>query len=198
MLAGTRRRRPGADRHRQDRGVRAADPVAASMCSSARRRRWCSCRRASWRSRSPRRSSATPRTCRAFTCCRSTAARATRRSCRACAAACTSWSARRAASWITSSAARSTSSTLKHLVLDEADEMLRMGFIDDVEWILEQAPKRAADRAVLRHDAAADPTHRAEPPAQSRRSHDQAARPAPRARSASATGSSAACTSSMR
>lgn len=30
---------------------------------------------------------------------------------------------------------------LKALVLDEADEMLRMGFIDDVEWILEQAPK---------------------------------------------------------
>ncbi|HEY5754832.1 MAG TPA: DEAD/DEAH box helicase, partial [Steroidobacter sp.] len=31
-------------------------------------------------------------------------------------------------------------SSLKHLVLDEADEMLRMGFIDDVEWILEQVP----------------------------------------------------------
>lgn len=31
-------------------------------------------------------------------------------------------------------------SSLKHLVLDEADEMLRMGFIDDVEWILEQIP----------------------------------------------------------
>lgn len=29
---------------------------------------------------------------------------------------------------------------LKHLVLDEADEMLRMGFIDDVEWVLEQIP----------------------------------------------------------
>ncbi len=29
---------------------------------------------------------------------------------------------------------------LKALVLDEADEMLRMGFIDDVEWILEQIP----------------------------------------------------------
>lgn len=29
---------------------------------------------------------------------------------------------------------------LKALVLDEADEMLRMGFIDDVEWILEQTP----------------------------------------------------------
>ncbi len=30
---------------------------------------------------------------------------------------------------------------LSALVLDEADEMLRMGFIDDVEWILEQSPK---------------------------------------------------------
>ena len=32
-------------------------------------------------------------------------------------------------------------SGLRSLVLDEADEMLRMGFIDDVEWILEQLPK---------------------------------------------------------
>ncbi|TRW89683.1 DEAD/DEAH box helicase [Candidatus Methylobacter oryzae] len=31
---------------------------------------------------------------------------------------------------------------LTHLVLDEADEMLRMGFIDDVEWILEQIPEQ--------------------------------------------------------
>ncbi|MFV8816774.1 DEAD/DEAH box helicase [Haliea sp. E17] len=29
---------------------------------------------------------------------------------------------------------------LKLLVLDEADEMLRMGFIDDVEWVLTQTP----------------------------------------------------------
>ena len=29
---------------------------------------------------------------------------------------------------------------LKALVLDEADEMLRMGFIDDVKWVLEQSP----------------------------------------------------------
>jgi len=29
---------------------------------------------------------------------------------------------------------------LNALVLDEADEMLRMGFIDDVEWILDQTP----------------------------------------------------------
>ena len=32
-------------------------------------------------------------------------------------------------------------SELRSLVLDEADEMLRMGFIDDVEWILEQLPE---------------------------------------------------------
>ena len=32
-------------------------------------------------------------------------------------------------------------SNLSTLVLDEADEMLRMGFIDDVEWILEQTPE---------------------------------------------------------
>ncbi len=31
---------------------------------------------------------------------------------------------------------------LQTLVLDEADEMLRMGFIDDVEWILEQTPEQ--------------------------------------------------------
>lgn len=31
---------------------------------------------------------------------------------------------------------------LKYLVLDEADEMLRMGFIDDVEWILSHAPEK--------------------------------------------------------
>lgn len=31
---------------------------------------------------------------------------------------------------------------LKSVVLDEADEMLRMGFIDDVTWILEHAPEQ--------------------------------------------------------
>ncbi|UTW12619.1 DEAD/DEAH box helicase [Marinobacterium rhizophilum] len=31
--------------------------------------------------------------------------------------------------------------SLSAMVLDEADEMLRMGFIDDVEWILEHTPK---------------------------------------------------------
>jgi len=32
--------------------------------------------------------------------------------------------------------------TIHSLVLDEADEMLKMGFLDDVAWILEQLPQR--------------------------------------------------------
>ena len=32
--------------------------------------------------------------------------------------------------------------SLTHLILDEGDEMLRMGFIDDVEWILDQIPEQ--------------------------------------------------------
>jgi ATP-dependent RNA helicase DeaD len=31
-------------------------------------------------------------------------------------------------------------STLRFLVLDEGDEMLQMGFVDDIEWILEKTP----------------------------------------------------------
>jgi len=31
-------------------------------------------------------------------------------------------------------------SSLKHLVLDEADEMLNMGFLEDIQWILEEVP----------------------------------------------------------
>ena len=30
---------------------------------------------------------------------------------------------------------------LKSVILDEADEMLRMGFVDDIEWILDHTPK---------------------------------------------------------
>ena len=30
--------------------------------------------------------------------------------------------------------------SLKFIVLDEGDEMLQMGFVDDIEWVLEQAP----------------------------------------------------------
>jgi len=34
-----------------------------------------------------------------------------------------------------------TLSNLRFLVLDEGDEMLQMGFVDDIEWILEQSPR---------------------------------------------------------
>ena len=86
---------------------------------------------------------------------------------------------------------------LRTLVLDEADEMLRMGFVDDVEWILERTPakhqmalfsatmpapiRRIAQhhlrRAARGHDPVGD--HDAPPPA-------------------SSTGWSPACTSSTR
>ena len=51
---------------------------------------------------------------------------------------------------------------LQTLVLDEGDEMLRMGFIDDVEWILEQTPEQ--HRPVFGNHAAADQAHRQQPP----------------------------------
>jgi len=46
---------------------------------------------------------------------------------------------------------------LTGLVLDEADEMLRMGFIDDVEWILEHTP---ADRQIALFSATMPPVIR--------------------------------------
>lgn len=44
--------------------------------------------------------------------------------------------------------------SLSTLVLDEADEMLRMGFIDDVQWILEQTPQ---DRQIALFSATMPP-----------------------------------------
>jgi ATP-dependent RNA helicase DeaD len=45
--------------------------------------------------------------------------------------------------------------SIKTLILDEADEMLRMGFAEDVEWILEQAP---AQRQIGLFSATMPPT----------------------------------------
>ena len=44
---------------------------------------------------------------------------------------------------------------LRTVVLDEADEMLDMGFAEDIEAIMQSVPSRAADRAVLGHAAGA-------------------------------------------
>ena len=46
---------------------------------------------------------------------------------------------------------------LRMVVLDEADEMLRMGFIEDVEWILAQAPPPAAGRQTALFSATMPP-----------------------------------------
>lgn len=45
-------------------------------------------------------------------------------------------------------------SQLKTFILDEADEMLRMGFIEDVEWILDQIPEQ---RQILTFSATLPP-----------------------------------------
>nr|VFK51239.1 MAG: ATP-dependent RNA helicase CsdA [Candidatus Kentron sp. TC] len=42
-----------------------------------------------------------------------------------------------------------TLDNLQAFVLDEADEMLRMGFIDDVEWILDQMPNKQRQMALF-------------------------------------------------
>ena len=51
------------------------------------------------------------------------------------------------------------------VVLDEADEMLDMGFADDLEAILDGDTRRPPDRAVLGDDAAADQLDRQALPA---------------------------------
>jgi ATP-dependent RNA helicase DeaD len=48
-------------------------------------------------------------------------------------------------------------SGLKVLVLDEGDEMLQMGFVDDIEWVLEQAP---AERQIALFSATMPPAMR--------------------------------------
>ncbi|GIW05475.1 MAG: RNA helicase [Dehalococcoidia bacterium] len=45
-------------------------------------------------------------------------------------------------------------STVRFVVLDEADEMLNMGFVEDVEWILDQVP---ADRQIALFSATLPP-----------------------------------------
>ncbi len=66
-------------------------------------------------------------------CCRSTAAPSSADRLRRCSAACMSSWRRRAARSTTSAAARSTLARCAIVVLDEADEMLDMGFAEDIE-----------------------------------------------------------------
>ena len=162
---GPRRGRPGADRHRQDRRVRAADPVPDRPEAEDAAGAGAGARPASWRSRSPRRSSGTPRTCPASTCCRSTAARATASQLSA---------LRRGVHVVVGTPGR----VIDHLekgTLDlsqlklpgarrgrrDAPDGLRRGRRDDPR----RHPGRQAGRAVLGDHAAADPADREEVPA---------------------------------
>ena len=64
-------------------------------------------------------------------------------------------------------------------MLDEADEMLKMGFAEDVETILADTPDEQARRAVLRDDAGADPPDLQEVPRTTRSRSRSRTRPRP-------------------
>jgi ATP-dependent RNA helicase DeaD len=81
---------------------------------------------------------------------------------------------------------------VRHVVLDEADEMLAMGFVDAIESILNKVPPQ---RQVALFSATM--AHQIKAIAQRQKSIS-ATRPAPRRTCASATGWCRACTSWMR
>ena len=60
------------------------------------------------------------------------------------------------------------------LVLDEADEMLDMGFAEDLDAILEATPADTPDGALLGDDAGADSVDRRAPPEEPGARHDRA------------------------
>ncbi len=138
------------------------------------RRPSCSPPRASSPCRSARRSSSSPRTAR-----RARAAGLRRPGVRRAALGAAPRRPRRrrharAASWTTSPRAPSTCRELKYLVLDEADEMLKMGFAEDVETILADTPD---DKQVALFSATMPPQIRRiskQVPQRRRRDHGQA------------------------
>ena len=74
----------------------------------------------------------------------------------------------RAGCSITSGAGTLKLDRVRCVVLDECDEMLSMGFQEDIEAILERTPSRAADAAVLGHGARGHPAAVPAVPARSR------------------------------
>ena len=110
-------------------------------------------------------------------CCRSTAGRRSSRSCARSSAASTSSSPRPAARSITSVARRSARRACACVVLDEADEMLDMGFAEDLEAILAATP---AERQTALFSATLPPriaAHRHGAPAAIRCTSASTARP---------------------
>jgi superfamily II DNA/RNA helicase len=87
-------------------------------------------------------------------------------------------------------------SRISTLVLDEADEMLRMGFIDDVERILQETPAERQTRCSprpCRHQSAA----LRKPICRTLLKSRLPPKPPPQKTSASVTGWSAVCTNRM-
>ena len=135
-----RRRRPRPDRHRQDGGVRAADPVAPRPVARRSPRRSSSRPPVSSRCRSARRSRSTPPTCRGVHVLPVYGGQGYGVQLSA---------LRRGVHVVVGTPGRIMDhldkgtldlSELRFLVLDEADEMLKMGFAEDVETILADTP----------------------------------------------------------
>ena len=141
--ARARSARAGRDRHGQDRGVRAADAAAhlrSTGRSRARPAAWCWCRPANWRCRSPRRCTSTPRGV-GSTVLPLYGGAPMHQQIRA---------LERGAHVVVATPGRALDhirrgtlelDALRMLVLDEADEMLDMGFADDLDAILKATPE---------------------------------------------------------
>ena len=162
MLAGRGRHRPGPDRLRQDRRLRPADHRVRRPDRARGAGARPHARRASSASRSPRRCAPTPRA-RAPTSSPSSAARRSARQ----------QAQLKAGGHIVVGTVgrvldlinrRSLVLDCRFVVLDEADEMLDLGFLEDVEKILRAHAQQPPDRAVQRDDAAADPQARRQLP----------------------------------
>ena len=134
---------------------------------------WCSCRRASWRCRSPRRSTST-RAAAELTVVPLYGGAPMQQQIRA---------LERGANVVVATPGRALDhirrgtlelDRLRVLVLDEADEMLDMGFAEDLDAILEATPAGAADGALLGDDAGADPGDRRAAPEEPGAHHDRA------------------------